>query len=199
MLRLLILTLLLIPFPSLAQDQKPADPALLQKAKDRAAEEAYEKKLMRQDLGYQDSLDYTLDDGKMSKEEMKKEAEYIYGLCATNVFQKTYFNCKCLAGEFLAEREKLGPTALQYDIMQRLTQSGKGKCGNIEQVAGESYNSCLMYSRAFRELAKDHETMCQCAANKVAENFRKKPLLDPSYVSSLNAKALIQCMNIQRR
>ncbi len=197
---LFILTLLLLPIPVLAQTKpQTTDAKILEQAKARAAEEAYEKKLQQQKLGYQDSIDYMLDDGKMSKEEMKKEAEYIYGLCAYNAFQKIYFDCRCLAGAFLAERERLGPTAIQSDIMQRLTQSSKAKCGNTETIAGRTYESCMTYSRAFRELATDHEDMCRCAANRVATNFQKKPILDPSYVASLNAQALSHCINPQKR
>lgn len=194
-----LLVLSLAPTSSWAADGVKTKTQILEEAKKAKAEQDYDRKLQRQDLKYQDSIDYILDDGVMSPEEMKKEAEYIYGLCAGNAFQKNHFNCQCLSGAFLLERERLGPTALQSDIMQELTQSDKAKCANVESVAGQTYKTCMEYSTNFRELATDHEEMCTCAANNVAREFGKRPLLDPSYVGMLNTRYFVRCSKPENR
>lgn len=196
---LLLLLGLLAPSAGFAQSAPRISPEELKAAKARAAEEAYEKELAGRDLGYRDSIDYTIDDGVMTKEEMRQEAEYIFGLCANNAFQKSTFDCRCLSGAFLAERERLGPTAMQFDIMQKLTNSEHAKCANTASVAGNTYNMCMEYNKYFRELARDGVEMCTCAANKTAAEFGKRPVLDPSYVGMLNTRYMIYCSDPQNR
>lgn len=184
---------------SAPQQAQKITPEELAAAKARAAEEAYEKRLAEQDLHYRDSIDYTIDDGIMTKAEMVQEAEYIFGLCTNNAFQKKYFDCRCLSGAFLSERERLGPTAMQFDIMQRLTNSDKAVCASPANLAGDTYSMCMEYNKYFRELAHDQEDMCICAANKAASEFAKNPRLDPSYVGMLNTRYMIFCSDPQNR
>ena len=53
-----------------------------------------------------DSIDYTIDDGKMSKAEMEEEARSMQQLCALNPYQSNFFDCDCVAGAFLLKRGK---------------------------------------------------------------------------------------------
>lgn len=142
---------------------------------------------------YEDNITYTLDDGLMSKEEMEREARYINDLCSKNPFQNKYLNCECLAGEFLLERERVGPVPMQIDILEDMTMSGKTKCANTEHIAGESYTECLEKSKIFRELEDDHVPYCTCVANKAALEFKKRPVLVSTYISGLKAKADVYC------
>ena len=189
----------LLPLPSWAQSSAPSSAELVEKTRQLMAQEAYEKKLRSQPLTHKDSIDYTIDDGKMSTEEMEEEAEYIYALCAQNSYQSLYFDCKCLSGAFLLERERLGPTALQSGIMENLTQSNNAKCANIEGFAGESYKSCMSYAKSYREFEKDNDELCTCAANRAANNFKQKPWLDSSYIRSTNTGALMYCLDVNNR
>ena len=56
-----------------------------------------------------DSIYFMLDDGIQTPEEMEEEAKYVHGLCASHVNQRLFFDCECIAGAFLSEREKRGP------------------------------------------------------------------------------------------
>ncbi len=171
----------------------------LKKAQQMAAQEEYERKLMMAPLNHKDSIDYTLDDGKMSKEEMQLEAEYIFGLCSRNAYQSLYFNCACLSGAFLLERERLGPTTPQSTIMQTLTQSEKAKCANVESMANQSFKNCMFYSTTYRQFSTDHNEVCQCAANRAANKFSDRPWLESSYVRSLNTEAISHCLSPENR
>lgn len=145
------------------------------------------------DGSYEDGITYTLDDGLMSKEEMERESRYVNDLCIKNPFQNKYLNCECLAGEFLLERERLGPVPMQIDILDDMTMSGKTKCANTERIAGDSYAECLEKSKIFREMEDDHRPYCTCLANKFALDFKKKPVAVSTYVSGLKAKAGVFC------
>ncbi len=143
--------------------------------------------------GYQDGFDFMTKDGKMNKEEMEKESRYVFQQCVNNPVQNKYMNCECLAGAFLQQREKLGPTVLQFTIVENLYVSGNTKCANTEYIAGSTYNECLKKSDTFRELENDNEAYCTCVANKVARDFNKKPVANVSYIGSLNSKARVIC------
>lgn len=151
------------------------------------------------DLTIQDSITYTLDDGVMSKEEMEKEAQYIYRLCEHNVYQKSYYNCKCVSGEFLIQREKEGPTGIQTDILDKVMLGGAGKCANTEQIAGDSYATCMNHVNKFRELSPDNEDYCTCVANRMAREFSNHPRLDMGYIEGVRLYAMNYCDNPKNR
>lgn len=140
-----------------------------------------------------DSLYYTLDDGVQSPKEMEEESLYVHGLCMGNTYQKTYFNCDCIAGAFLSERERLGPTVLQYDIVRQLLQSRKATCANTEEIAGTIYEDCMDAANYSRELETDNEEYCACAANKTASDFNRTPRLNSRYIRQMRGNALSYC------
>ncbi len=151
------------------------------------------------DLTGQDSVYFTLDDGIMTPDEMEKEAGYVYRLCAENPYQSTYFNCECLAGAFLLQREKLGPMTPQYQILDRLMKSSSAQCPNTPAIAGDAYKTCNAYVRSRRELANDNREFCECVANRVANRFDRSPRLSTQYVGALTSNAINYCENPQNR
>jgi len=152
------------------------------------------------DLTVKDSVYYTLDDGIMTPDEMEAEASYMYRLCSENPYQKVYFDCACLAGAFLIQREKLGPMVPQYEIFDSLTKSrNPPKCGNTVAIAGETYKNCLEFSRTYRELERDNIEYCECVSNDVARNFERSPQLSTDYVGILNSNALTFCSDPKNR
>lgn len=146
-----------------------------------------------------DSLYFTMDDGIQSPEEMVEEAEYVLGNCRNNAYQKQYFNCECIAGAFLQQREKLGPLALQQEILDRLMKSRNATCANTEEIAGKTYQSCMDYAAMSRELATDNEEYCTCAANKAALDFTKSPRLNSRHIRNVKSKAMAFCDNPANR
>lgn len=150
-----------------------------------------------------DSVDYTLDDGVMSKAEMEAEARDMYTLCNLNVYQKRYFSCECIAGAFLQEREKLGPLALQEDIYEDIINgnSTSASCANIEQIAGETYASCISFSQNYSDTEIDDKNneVCACTANKMARDFYKLPRLNMGYIENLRMIAMKDCRDPVKR
>jgi hypothetical protein len=146
-----------------------------------------------------DSVYFTLDDGVQSPEEMEEESLFLHGLCQRNGYQSLYFNCDCLAGAFLTEREKLGPMIPQYDIMERLTKSTNAVCANTEAIAGQAYRDCMSYASTSRELELDNEEYCACAANKMANDFTKRPRLNTRYIRSLRVDSMLYCTEPSHR
>jgi hypothetical protein len=140
-----------------------------------------------------DSVYFTIDDGIQTPEEMEEESLFVYTMCQRNAYQSLYFNCECLAGAFLTEREKLGPMVTQFEIMERLTKSNSAMCGNTEAIAGSAYKACMEYAGTSRELELDNEDYCACAANKMANDFTKRPRLSTRYVRSLRVNSMLHC------
>lgn len=151
------------------------------------------------DLTPRDSVDYTLDDGIMSQDEMEDEARYIHAICSHNSYQRLYFNCDCVAGAFLAQREKLGPMGDQVTMLDKIMRSKTANCANTPAIAGNAYETCMGQSSVHRELAKDNPDYCGCVANKIAREFKKAPMLDISYIESMTIGAMIHCNKPQNR
>jgi hypothetical protein len=146
-----------------------------------------------------DSLYFTLDDGLQSPEEMEEESLYVHSICQGNTYQSLYFNCDCIAGAFLAERERVGPTVMQYDIVRQLLYSRKATCANTEQIAGTIYKDCMDYANYSRELETDNEEYCTCAANKTASDFERMPRLSSRYIRQIRGTALSYCRQPSNR
>lgn len=151
------------------------------------------------DLTIQDSITYTIDDGIMTREEMEKEAYYIYRLCDKNVYQRIYYDCQCVSGEFLLQREKEGPMIQQYTLLDRVMLDGAGKCANTEQIAGDAFELCMSHVNTYRELSPDKEGYCTCVANRMARQFSQWPRLDMSYIEGVRMASMSYCDNPQNR
>ena len=121
----------------------------------------------------------------------------MYRLCEINAYQKRLFNCACLAGAFLQQREKLGPMVMQYEIYETITNSPEvsSSCANTPEIAGQAYNSCLTFAENYGPTEFDPDTIdvCTCVANKVARDFTKLPRLSPQYVQILRSDAMTSC------
>ena len=168
-----------------------------------AMAQAQDKKPKPLDRSYKDSVDYTMDDGIMSEEEMMMEAQQMYTLCDMNAYQKVYFNCSCLAGAFLQQREKLGPLVTQDEIFTTITNSAQvsPSCANTEYIAGKAYESCRNFrsNYARTEISDDNTDYCTCVANKMANDFGTQPRLSGQYVETLRFNAMRACEDPKRR
>ncbi len=133
------------------------------------------------------------------REEMKREAAGVHAQCAANPYHSIYFNCECLGGAFLIEREKQGPFVPQYDIFDQLTRGPKATCANTENIAMKSYISCLDYAETFREMNRDNKEYCECVGNRVANTFTKRPRLSPTYVEGITLNAMLFCDKPENR
>lgn len=146
-----------------------------------------------------DSVYFTLDDGIMTKEEMEEEAQYVYDICNRNPFQNQYFDCGCIAGDFLIQREKLGPMVMQDDIFTAVTSGPNARCANAPMIANLAYNNCLDFVKIANITREETPEFCTCAANKAALDFAKTPKLDTTFSTSVASNALIYCNDPQKR
>lgn len=154
-----------------------------------------------QDNTIKDSVYFTMDDGIESPKEMEEESQYVYDICMANAYEKKYFDCRCLSGAFLIEREKVGPTVTQSEILDKFTTSSDAKCANTDEIAGTAYQNCIDFQKTYHELSSDEEndSYCTCTANLVAKNFTKAPGLDMGLVSMYTTNAMTYCLDPARR
>lgn len=154
---------------------------------------------MAQDLLMNDSVYYTMDDGIMSPEEMELEADQIYQSCEMNHFQRRNFDCGCMAGAFLIEREKRGPMVPQLQILNDITKTKPVDCANTVSIAGNAYSSCVRQSKQRRALKNDVDEYCTCVANKVANDFKKRPRLTTGHLQVLTYNSMLHCQAPENR
>ncbi len=144
-----------------------------------------------------DSFYFMKDDGKFSAEEKDEEAEYIYAQCQANPFQSIYFDCACIAGDFRNKRdaENLIP---QGEVLNSVINNPKEECINTTVIAGDTYKSCLQHSKTFRSRSKKNDEYCQCAANRAALGFKKKPNLNLSNIERIKSTSMASCARIYK-
>ena len=135
------------------------------------------------------------DDNIFSPEEMDEEAEYVYGECQKKLFQRKYFDCRCVAGAFRQKRDRVKHTMPQGLILQEIFSGKDQNCTNTEMIAGETYASCQDYIKSFRtfKTEEENESYCKCVANKMALNFAEKPKLKLEYIENLRLKSMSHC------
>lgn len=132
-------------------------------------------------------------DGEFSDEEKDEEAFYIYQQCSSNIMQRVYFNCECVAGAFRQIRdsdEKLRPQSM---ILDEIFEDDSRGCINKPAIAGENYRFCLNYANTMRARSKENEGYCTCVANKVADDFGNNPKLKTKNIENLRTDALVSC------
>ena len=132
------------------------------------------------------------DDGVFSNAEKDEEALFIFDECARDYFKNIYRDCECIAGAFRRERddEKLIP---QDHILTKLYGDANQECVNTPAIAASNYDSCIQFSHALRPRENDHEEFCKCVANNIANDFKKKPLLNTRYIEKLRSRAFQSC------
>lgn len=141
-----------------------------------------------------DSFYFMKDDGEFSAEEKDEEAEYIHNLCQQNFFQRTYFDCACIAGAFRQERDKpdLIPQAMLFN---NLFNDKNLDCANTSSIAGDTYEFCTDYTFYSRPRVKEelNEQYCRCVANKTANEFKKNPSLELRHIQNIRGESLLSC------
>lgn len=142
---------------------------------------------------FRDSLDFLLDDGEMSKEEMEMEAMGIFNRCMASLFKKTYYDCECIGGAFLSEREEVGPYVTQYDILRKVYLSTP-ECVNDTEIAGMAYSDCINDAKITRRNDKNNEEYCTCVAHGTVVEFAKTPSLRNRAIESTRSRAIVSCM-----
>jgi len=141
---------------------------------------------------------YFMSDGEQTKEEMEEEAQYVYSECNSNMYRRQWFDCACIAGAFLQERERRGSLPPQDVIVDALfrgtrTEMNRKNCANAPAIAGDAHANCMSYAGTFREYERDNEEYCACVANTIARDFARTPYLRSRYTEELSTRAYLIC------
>ncbi len=142
---------------------------------------------------FRDSVDFMLDDGEMSPEEMEEEAIGVYNRCAKDMIKQTYFDCECIGGAFLTEREEQGPYVSQYELLKKVYKE-KPECIAEEKLAGQVYNDCQQMAQISRRTDTNNEEYCSCVANDTVKLFAKTPSLRSRAIEGVRARAISACL-----
>lgn len=142
---------------------------------------------------YKDSLDFMIDDGEMSPEEMEEEAIGVYNRCATDLNNSKFFDCECIGGAFLTLREKAGPYVSQYDLMNE-AYTKNPSCVNDVSIAGDAYTDCIESAKVLRRLETNNEEYCSCVGRETVKAFARNPSLRVRAITGVRTNALVTCM-----
>ncbi|MEM9469466.1 MAG: hypothetical protein AAF988_04825 [Pseudomonadota bacterium] len=139
------------------------------------------------------SFYFMKDDGVFSHAEKDEEAQFIYQRCSSNIMQRVYFDCGCVAGAFRLIRDQDKKLRPQQTILNEIYNDRSYNCVDKITIAGNSFKFCANYVDAFRTDKNDNGRYCKCVANTVANEFEKKPLLRTRHVENLRTEAMVSC------
>lgn len=142
---------------------------------------------------FRDSVDFLLDDGEMTPDEMEEEAMGVYNRCAADVIKQTYYDCECIGGAFLSLREEQGPYVDQYTLL-RTVYLETPKCIAQEKIAGTVFDECMISSEITRRTDDNNEEYCGCVANGTAKEFFRIPSLRSRGIETVRARAITMCL-----
>ncbi len=124
-------------------------------------------------------------------DEYLKEAQAYYESCEANGNISAYYDCRCMAAQYLDKRIERGPDITPSSIVLSI---GPG-CMDSARIAGSNYTECL--SRApVLPTNQSVEEYCTCYANKFAKIYSRSGLdLSSESKVALQAQAGIICEN----
>ena len=143
---------------------------------------------------FRDSVDFLMDDGEMTPDEMEQEAIGVYNRCVGHLMRNRYYDCECISGAFLQMREELGPYVEQFKLLEDVyTQIPE--CVNAEQIAGSSYKSCSESVNIYRALQpeEENEEYCSCVGKETAAAFARNPGLRKNSLINTHSEAKLRC------
>ena len=117
------------------------------------------------------------------------EAEEFHQKCQTNPKYYQYYNCDCLASNYLDERVKVGPKESQSGVFLSI----KRTCFDGTFAAGKRYESCITDGTIFPR-GQEPEAYCECYANEFAAVFEKSGVTpNTKTLTYLQARAHQNC------
>ncbi len=125
--------------------------------------------------------------------ELLEEMQQVHDTCASDGLQSRFYDCECLAVQYLDKRLEMGPEASNGKIMMQINK----ECANPVGVAGYSYGVCE--ERMILMNRPDFKSVCECFANTVAKTYGERPRLESRYWQRVQAYAYTQCGYVKRR
>lgn len=142
---------------------------------------------------WRDSIDFLMDDGEMTPDEMEEEALGVYSRCVNNPIKTAHYDCECIGAKFLVEREKAGPYELQYNLLQ-IVYTQTPKCVNDVAIAGKNYQDCKVNVEIMRRGESNNEEYCECVGRRSVTEFKLLPGLRNRTIQYTRANAMSYCM-----
>lgn len=116
------------------------------------------------------------------------EAEQFLNRCSTTAQFFQYYNCDCLAANFLDERIK-DPFAQEGIIVMRI----KSQCIDPIEAVGKEYTHCMQSGTIFPD-GVDPASYCECFAREYGRIYRvagKSP--SSRLITAVTARAHLNC------
>lgn len=120
-----------------------------------------------------------------------KEAMAFHSKCMNSHQKRAYYDCRCLAVQYLDERVKRGPDADSQEIVMSI---GSG-CEDGTGATGQMYTECIT-NGAMVPPETDMDTYCECLASTYGQLYETSKLAMNSrtYVR-LKTQAKVMCTN----
>ena len=110
-------------------------------------------------------------------------------ICRNDDEMPLYFDCRCLAVEYLDHRIDVGPDISSSTIRNRLGENCKDGTG----IAGKLYEECISDFRNMPDVS-DPEEYCECVGSGFARQFEALPhKLTPRRESKLIYHVRLKC------
>lgn len=111
--------------------------------------------------------------------------------CRDDDEMNKYFDCRCLASEYLDARMKLGEDASAADVKMEI----RDRCRNAAGIAGSVYERCLE-NIMMQPKDKSPEEFCSCYANTYGKYLETWPRqLTRRTTMGLKSKAQLVCQD----
>lgn len=117
------------------------------------------------------------------------ESQMFEAYCDKEKNMRQYYNCECLAAEFLQTRLEEGPDVPRKNIMNMVSRT----CHDAKEAAGLQYSDCLG-SQSLLPKNINPDTYCRCYANSYAKFFEDNKLtLSPRTMGRAQTEASVMC------
>lgn len=118
-----------------------------------------------------------------------KESITFQRYCYKEYKLNRYYNCDCLAANFLDQRIKEGPDALRDAIMKNIEST----CQDTTEAVGMAYKDCMSNSMVL-PMNMDPEAYCNCYASNFGKIFEESNLTPTApNLTKAQTKAHVYC------
>lgn len=118
---------------------------------------------------------------------LMQEVKEMENVCTSNYLYSSFHDCRCIAVKFLDARIKADPSTSRDAVFKQVA----AQCVNKVSIIGYIYPSC--YDIMKLHYPDSYRSICECTANKVAEDYALRPIVNIRYIEGLRKAAFRQC------
>ncbi len=120
-------------------------------------------------------------------EVLMQELKEVENICTANYMYSSFHDCRCVAVKFLDARIAADPATSRDAIFKQVA----AQCVDKVSIIGYIYPSC--YDIMKLHYPDTYRSICECTANKVAEDYAANPVVNIRYIEGLRKTAFRQC------